>query len=138
MDISINYLAILGAGMSSMIIGALWYSPYLFGNIWRKLSGMTDEKIEQAKSQSTGKLYAINFIATLIMSFVLAHFAKIWEAESIYDSWRLAFLLWLGFIVTTALGSVLWEKKPVRLYLINVAYYLIALFVMAIILVLWG
>lgn len=41
--VHINYLAVLGAAMASMALGALWYG-LLFGNTWVGLSGMTPEK----------------------------------------------------------------------------------------------
>ena len=47
------------------------------------------------------------------------------------------FWVWLGFIATTMIGIVLWEIKPVKLYLLIVAYYLISLLVMGSILALW-
>ena len=35
-----------------------------------------------------------------------------------------AFWLWLGFIATTQLATVLFEQRPLGLYLINVSYQL--------------
>jgi hypothetical protein len=51
----INYLAVLVAALVSMVIGGLWYSPLLFGNIWMKLSGITQKDVEKAKKQGMMK-----------------------------------------------------------------------------------
>ena len=32
----INFLAILVASLSTMVIGAIWYNPKVFGTIWMK------------------------------------------------------------------------------------------------------
>ena len=77
------------------------------------------------------------FIGILIMAYVLAHFLIIGEAITISDALQIAFWLWLGFIVTTKLGDVLWGDDPVALYILNIAQYLVAMSVMSIILTLW-
>ena len=42
MDLSqISILAIILAVVANMIIGALWYSPVLFANVWMKSLGKT-------------------------------------------------------------------------------------------------
>ena len=35
--IDLNYWAVLVSAVASMTIGALWYSPILFGKIWMNL-----------------------------------------------------------------------------------------------------
>ena len=45
--------------------------------------------------------------------------------------------VWLSFLATSMLGSVLGDGKPFALYLINVAHYLVVLVVMGAILGVW-
>jgi len=71
------------------------------------------------------------------MSYVLAHFVDYAEAATAMDGIILGFWVWIGFLATTQIGSVLWEGKPVKLYLINTLHYLVALAVMATILAVW-
>ena len=136
MDIQINYLAVLAAGVSNMILGALWYGP-LFGKMWMRLMGLSDDRLNELKNRGMGKLYASAFLMALVMAFVLAHFAAVWGAVTVHGAFLLAFWVWLGFIVTTMINSVLWEGKSMKLYFVNIGYQLVALKVMALILVLW-
>lgn len=136
-EIEVNYLAVLVAAVASMGIGALWYSNVLFGKVWMKLMNLTPEKMEQIKKQGMSKQYAIAFLASLVMAFVLAHFVEVWEAIDIAGAFQLALWTWLGFVVTTMVNSILWEGKPTKLYLINVGHYFVGIFAMSIILVLW-
>ena len=69
------------------------------------------------------------------MAFVLALFS--FGVSTAFDAVQLAFWIWLGFIVTTLLNGVLWEKRTVKLYLFNIVYHLVSLCVMALILGLW-
>ena len=35
----INFLAVVAAAVSSFMLGGLWYSPILFGKVWRREGG---------------------------------------------------------------------------------------------------
>lgn len=98
---------------------------------------LTPEKMEEAKKKGMAKSYITMFIGLLVMSYVLAHFVDYAQATTVLGGLTAGFWLWLGFIATVMLGSVLWEGKPVTLYLINVAHYLAVLIVMGIILAVW-
>lgn len=136
LQVTINYLAVLVAAVASMVLGFLWYGP-LFGKAWMKLRNLDEKKLKAAKQKGMGKTYLLAFLTTLIMSYVLAHFVDYVEARTIMDGIVLAFWLWLGFFATMQFSSVLWEGKPVKLYLISTLHYLVALAVMASILVVW-
>ena len=136
-EANINYIAVLVAAVVNMIIGALWYSPVLFGNLWVRLSGIDKKSIDKSKQKGMGKLYAATFISTFVMAFVLAHFIDYTESTTVSDGMQAGFWIWIGFFAPVMLGMVLWEGKPWKLYLLNVSYYLINLFVMATILALW-
>jgi hypothetical protein len=44
----INFWIVFVAGIVPALVGGLWYSPLLFGNIWQKEVGLTDEQIKGA------------------------------------------------------------------------------------------
>lgn len=131
--VPINYLSVIIAAIASMIIGFLWYGP-LFGKQWMRLSGMTPQQIEQAKAGGMSSSYLIMFLGSLLMSYVLAHalvFASTYlHAQGITAGLTAGFWNWLGFIMPVTLGSVLWDKKPWKLWILNNGYYLVTLLVM--------
>ena len=43
-SMAINYWAVLVAAVAYMILGAIWYSPILFGSAWMRLIGKTKEQ----------------------------------------------------------------------------------------------
>ena len=135
--VTINYLAVLVAAVASMVIGMAWYSPFLFGKMWMQLSGITEAKIKEAKKKGMAQSYVMAFVGSLVMSYVLAHFVQYAGATDVMGGLMAGFWAWLGFIATVLLGSVLWEGKPVKLYVLNIAEYLVALLVMGAILAVW-
>ena len=97
-----------------MIIGFLWYSKMLFGATWMKLSGISEANMKKANSNMP-ILYGTMFVASLVMAYVLAHFAKYAGAATLTDGAVAGFWAWLGFVATTMLSSSLFESKPIKL-----------------------
>ena len=134
--VDINYLAVLVAAIAAMAIGFLWYGP-LFGKEWKKLMGFTDKSMKEMKMTPMQAMIG-GFITTLIMSYILAHFIDYAQSATFMDGAVAGTWIWLGFIATVQLGIVLWEGKPVKLYVINTLHYLVALIVMGGILAIWA
>lgn len=138
MAVEINYLAVLVAALASIVLGSLWYSPVLFGKEWMKLSKITEKDVAAAKKKGgMWKYYLGAFVASLVTAYILAHFVDYAGATTIIGGLQLGFWVWLGFIVTTLLSSVLWEGKPVKLYLISIGYYLVLFLLMGALLAAW-
>jgi hypothetical protein len=124
-SIAVNYWTVLIGGVVSMVLGALWYSPVLFGNQWMKLMGFSEKDLEKAKKKGMGKTYFANFVAALVTAWVLAWFIGIAGASTLGEGVIVGFWVWLGFNAAVLLGGVLWEGRPFNLYLINVSYWLL-------------
>lgn len=98
------------------------------------LVGKTEEEL---KKGGVGKAYALAFLASLIESYVLAHFVQFSNAISIGAGAQTGLLIWLGFVVTTSSGSTIFEGRPKGLYLINMGYHLVVLLIIGPILAVW-
>jgi len=130
MEVHLNYTAVVIAAIANYSIGAIWYGA-LFGKEWQKLTGITEMK------PTPGNVIG-GLLSALVMSYVLAHaivFAEAYlKVGGIAGGLMGGFFNWLGFIATVTLGSVLYEKKPWKLWLINNGYWLVSLLVMGAIL----
>jgi hypothetical protein len=138
--VPINHLAVLVGALSTLVVGTIWYGP-LFGKQWIALMGWTPEQMAAAKQKGMGKTYLLQFLGSLLMVYTFAHvhvFAAAYTKTSgAMSGLTCAFWLWLGFIVPVALGSVLWDGKPWKLFWLNVGHYLASLAVIGVILSLW-
>lgn len=126
---------LLAAGIANLIIGFIWYHPSVFGTKWMRLANISPESMEAGKK----KMPIIGFFAVLaaiVMAYVMAHFGIAWGVFDVIGAVELAFWLWVGFVVPTSLGVVLWEGKSVTLFFINAGYWLVSMIVAAVILVL--
>ncbi len=133
-----NLLGVLIAAVLAFVLGGIWYSQNVFGPKWLKYSGISKRKYKESKEKGVAGKHFAGFIASLLMACVLSIFLAYAGAVSIPAALLVAFLLWLGFVATTLIGPILWEGKPFGLFVLNGAYSLLALFVMAIALQLLG
>ena len=110
--------AALAAGVASMILGALWYSPALFGKAWSTASGVTEA---QAKSANMAKTLGAAFVLAVIGAAVFAMFLGPRPAPMFATAAGLAAgLCW----VAGSFGiNYLFEQRPLRLFLINGGYH---------------
>lgn len=130
----INFLAVVIAAAANMAIGSVWYSKALFGTSWMELAGLSPEKI---KAGNPIKSMIGATAAGLVMAYVLAHIVGYVGSTTVMGGLQSGFWVWLGFIATYGLNSVLFEQKTWKLYAINTGNYLVSLLVMGVILSVW-
>jgi hypothetical protein len=68
MELKINFLALLAAAASSMVIGFIWYNPKVFGNAWMSASGTTEEKM---KGANMAMIFGLSFFYAFLISFII-------------------------------------------------------------------
>lgn len=132
----INYWAVLVSAIGTMAIGALWYSPRAFGKQWQELLGI-NHGAKQTSSQMA-KLYLNSFVAFLVMDYILAHFVDYVGATTVAEGIVTGIWVWLGFVATVTLINSWFEQRPVKLWLINAGYFLVALIFSGAILATWS
>lgn len=114
----ISYIAVIVAAVASFLLGGLWYSPVLFGKVWQRESGVTDEQLK------TG-----NMVKILGLSLVLALLAAWMFATFLGPRPSLAFGLGAGFSaglfwVAASFGiNYLFERRSFKLFCINGGYH---------------
>jgi hypothetical protein len=135
----INLWSVLVAAVATMVLGFLWYSPLLFARPWMVSMGYDPEdKAKLAEMQKgAGKMYALSFLASLVSALVLAKIIAITTVSSALYGMKIGFAVWLGFVTTVQLTSVLFAKQPTKLYLINTGYQLVCYLAMGAILAVW-
>ena len=129
---SINYFAVVVAALSAFIIGGLWYSV-LFAKAWMVENGFDEETL---KSSNMAKIFGGAFIYSLIISFVLVLFLGP-ERDAVMGATAgfMAGLFW----VATAMGiTYLFERKSLKLFLINAGYHVFTFTIIGLIVGVWN
>ncbi len=130
MNVEVNWWAIILATASSMLVGAIWYARSVFGNTWMKLAKMDDKKMKEG----VGPAMATTVVASLVTAYVLAHVTflahKFFNNSFFADAVATAFWLWLGFTAARLVVHDVFERRSVKLTLLNSAHELVTLVVM--------
>ncbi len=64
-----NWWVLFVAALIPMIVGAIWYNPKVFGNLWMRTSGVTEEK---AKSGNMFLIFGLSYVFSLFIAQTLA------------------------------------------------------------------
>ena len=126
---NLNLLAVFVAGVAHMVTGLVWYTPKLFGNAWAELTG---RNLEPAR-----RWLVAGVIGHQVIALALAVIVNLAGATTASGGIAVAVLVWLGFVVTLEIGELIWEKIPVRLFLIRIGNHLVALGIAGVILAVW-
>jgi hypothetical protein len=136
----VNVWAVRAAAVASMVIGFLWYSPLLFAKPWRIATGYhPEDKVRIAAMQkSAGPKYYVSFVASLLGAFALAKIVVHMSIATSYYGMKVAFAVWVGFVMTVQLADKLFGDRPWNLFLINTGYQLASLLARGAILGRWA
>lgn len=126
---TINFWPILVAAIVAFGIGALWYSPILFGKEWMSLSKITDADMKEARTKGMWISYLVQFVMALVTFCVLGFIISTSDSISASDGAFIGFLSWLGLVLPIGVSSLLWEKKPLKLVAINTISILLNLLI---------
>lgn len=128
----VNYLAVIAAAVATFALGGLWYSPALFGKAWQREAGVTEEKM---KSANMALIFGLTFVLSLIAAWVFALFLGPRPPMALgLGAGFSAGLCW----VAASLGiNYLFERKSLKLWLINGGYHTLQFTIIGLILALW-
>lgn len=135
-ELQINYLAVGIAAIVPMFLGAIWYSPLMFGKLWMTAHGHTPEKLETMKKQM-GRAYLVSMLCYLIMAFALAILVSLTGASSMAQGAGLGLLVWLGFLATVGLTGHMFSDNRLSAYLLDVGFQGVYAVIMGMILAAW-
>lgn len=113
----VNLIAVLLCGVSSLVLGAIWYSPMLFAKRWQTAAGLSDE---QARSGNMALIFGGAFLLSLVAAYVFGMFLG--PAMPLGGAVAAGFAAGLCWVAAGFGISYLFERRPLSLWLINGGY----------------
>ena len=129
----VNIWAVILAGVSYLIVGALWYSPLLFGKQWIQLNGFTDEDFKTNKPM--WMITLVSFLSASVSAFVISWILGA-NSSALFGAIIGAGIAFF-WITMSKLPNVLFENQPVKLFLIHAGFDLVSYMVMGAIVANW-
>ena len=65
---NVNFLALLLAALSTLVVGFIWYNPKVFGNIWMNEAGLKEEDM---KGTNMIKMLGFSFLYAFFIAYIL-------------------------------------------------------------------
>jgi len=137
MDWSVNWWAVLVAGLIYFVLGWVWFSPVLFAKPW-----MAELKISPAHMNEDARkrmpfLMAGALLTGLLLAWVLALLVHRLHLETIAGAIRLSLALGLLVLAAPMANSYAFSGRSLKLYLIDLGMPVVGIVVMTVLLVAW-
>ncbi|WP_010203174.1 DUF1761 domain-containing protein [Salinibacterium sp. PAMC 21357] len=133
----INYIAVILATLSSMIVGTIWYTPRVFGNYWMKAAGITPS----GNAADAIRPIVVTVIVSFITAWVLAGAAFIafdfYGGSFFVNTLLTSIVLWGGFTAARFITHDQFDGRPNGLTVLNVSHEFVTIVVMALIIGVW-
>jgi hypothetical protein len=138
MEVQINYIAVILAMLSSLVVGSIWYAQSVFGKEWAKLAKV---KIK-TDTASMLKPIGVTVVVSLITAFVLAYMTYIsnqfLQNSFLQDALMTSLWLWVGFTAARFITHDAFEGRPEKLTILNLGNEFVTIMLMGLIIGLFG
>lgn len=132
MQMDINWLAAIVAGVAAFVIGGVWYSPVLFAKAWQREAAVTDEAI---RASNQGLIFGLALVLLVVAAVVFAMFLG--PRPSLQLGLGAGFAAGLAWVAAGLGVTYLFERRSLKLFVINGAYLTLAFTVIGLVLALW-
>ena len=129
--LAVNWLAVLVAASVNMVVGFLWYGP-LFSGLFLRLIGKREEEIE-----GSPVVYLLGFAMGLVTTYVLAVIISSAGVATWWGGAVTGAVVWIAIGALTSANTILYEDRPVGLWLLFSSYQLVVLTVVGVLFAVW-
>jgi len=132
----INIWAVLVSAIAFWVLGALWYSPVLFGKRWQKEIGMNEEELKKA---NMAVIFGTSFLIMLFMVWALNFVINSHKAEDVSLFQGLHYGVFTGFFfgMLTMGINYLYQRRSIVLWIIDGLYMVLGMGIAGMILGAW-
>lgn len=129
-QLHLPWIAILAAIIANIVIGMLWYSPLLFGKIWARSYNFNIKEMRPTPMHYLGAI-----LVSAVMVIVLAVIFQMFNIADLHTALKFGFLAWLALLVTSHFSGVIWCRKPIAAFFVDISHLLVCVLVIAAILI---
>lgn len=113
---------VLAGAAAFFVVGAIWYGV-LFGKVWQKSAGLSDQDVQ---SGNMALIFGLTFVAEFVVATFLWHLVTRVDAAP-----HVVMMIATGFaigIMSPAIGiNYLYQRKPLKLFLLDAGHFLIGM-----------
>ena len=106
---SINWLAVVVCVVISMVSGSLWYNPKTLYPAWWRAIGRSEK--DAPGMQNMGMVWGLTVLSSFVQVVSVALMVKVMGSVTLGSGALAGFMLWLGFVASTALTNKLFAGQ---------------------------
>lgn len=118
---NLSPVAWLVAALVMIVVGSLWYSPFMFGKSWARHTGIRPHDLHPGDVRRS---YLFAIFSALFLSYLLGIVAS--HATTLPALILSVVFIWV-FVMIEQFNSFIWERAAFALFLINAFRSLAAL-----------
>lgn len=121
----LNWLAVIVAALAYFAVGAVWYAPPVFGNMWMGAGGTTREQADEGPGPA---VYAVPLIGSLLSATALGMLAAVSGTDTLSEGIVLGFVVAIGFALSISLVTATFEStkpNPMLWGAVNAGYHIV-------------
>jgi hypothetical protein len=133
----INYLAVIAATLSTLVVGSIWYTPKVFGNYWMKATGVKPS----GRALDAAAPIIVAVLVSFVTAWVLAGSAYLsqyfYHGNFLANTLITGAVLWAGFTAARFVTHDAFDQRPSGLTILNISHELVTVLIMALIIGVW-
>lgn len=120
----IDHVAVLIGAFVFWMVGAFWYSEWLFRPAWMRITGLSDSA-ERQRFDTNSYAFTLAFVGVLVFAYVLDWVIVRTGRPSILRGAAEGLMLGVAATLTPLFTVMAFEDKPPELFLVHGGYMLI-------------
>lgn len=129
---NINWPSVVVAALSGFVLGFIWYSPILFGRVWRAEVGLSRDPDDKPNMPLIfGLSFVLNGLAAIVLEMMIG------PEKDAKGGFLFGLMAGLFFVATSFGVSYLFARRSVKLFFIDAGYFIFFFPLMGLILGIW-
>jgi hypothetical protein len=133
----VNWLAVIVGTIIYFAIGAVWFTPILFGRPWQRAIGWDPERTTPEMNPVT---YAVPAVLYLVASAATAMLAAATGSDTFSSGLVLGLVVGVGYALVINANDAIFDpnkRQPLTWFAITGAYNLLGLVIVAVLVSVW-
>jgi hypothetical protein len=130
---TINWWGVILGALSAMVIGVIWYSPFLFGKQWTKAMGVSEKEMNSGRAKAMPILVLGSLLTAYALSLVTIYLQNFQDSGFVKAGFEAGLLAAAGFAGTALVVHGVFDPRSKKTLYINLGNRLVTLAMMGLI-----